>query len=235
MNKLLLLFLLLSTFAYSDIRLKERLVKANAGDFIVTTQGSHYSLLLIRSLVDSNLILEEITTDQSKIDLKKIDWKKWVENKAPGVLSWTSFVIDLKKESLSQCYSYTERQWLFIEKSDYYFNKLLNLPFRPSRDNERKRIGPPPMQGEIDRRKLWKPQLIRNGKKIKKTEYEVLRMKWPADKTHLAGCIVELYLDAASPNFPFPYWMEVQHPHFTFKIRTIDSGFGIISPMPLLN
>ncbi len=110
-------------------------------------------------------------------------------------------------------------------------NQLLTLPFRPSRDNERKRVGPPPMPGEIDRRKLWKPQRILEGKKTKMTEYEVLRTKWPSDKTRLAGCIIEVYLDVNQPNFPFPYWMEIQSPHYTFKLNTVDSGRGIQSPM----
>lgn len=231
---LYLLFLLFTSLAYSDVTIKERLLKASPGDYIITAQGSNYSVLLVRSSENSRLTLEEITVEQNKIDLKKTSWKEFIERKAPQAISWTALVIDLEKEILAQCYSYTDRQWLLIEESDYFFGKLLSLPFRPTRDNERKRIGPAPMPGEIDRRKQWKPQLTREGKKTKKAEYEVLRSKWPADKTRLAGCIIELYLDAANPHFPFPYWMEVQHPHYTFKIRTVDSGSGINSPMTLI-
>lgn len=91
------------------------------------------------------------------------------------------------------------------------------------------------MPGEIDRRKLWRPQLIRMGKKEKKAQFEVIRSTWPSDKTQLAGCVLELYLDAKNPHFPFPYWMEIQSPHYTLKVRAIDSGTGIFSPMPLLH
>ncbi|NGX46837.1 MAG: hypothetical protein K1000chlam3_00203 [Chlamydiae bacterium] len=230
----LFLFLILSSFCFANVTIKDRLLKATPGDFIITEQGKSYSLLLVRSIEPPHLTLEEIIVDQSNIDLKKINWKNWIENRAPGADSWTAFALDIEKNTLVRSYSFLENQWLFIEKSDYFFGKLLSLSFQPTRDNERKKIGPAPMPGEIDRRKFWKPQLVREGKKHKKCEYEVLRAKWPSDKTQLAGCIFELYLDVQESTFPFPYWMEVQHPHYTFKIRAIDSGSGIQSPMKLL-
>ena len=141
---------------------------------------------------------------------------------------------DLEKNTLAQCYSYLEKQWLFIENSEHFVKELLNLDLLPSRDNERKRIGPPPPPGEIDRRKLWNPQFTFEGVKQKKSTYEVLRSKWPNDKTRLAGSIIEMYLDAERPHFAFPYWMEVQSPHYTLKLSTIDSGTGMLSPMPQL-
>ena len=234
MRVFLIVFLLTFSIANANVTIKERLIRGNPGDFIVTEQGGNYSILLLRHLDNSRLVLEEITVEKNQIDLKKINWQKWIENRAPGALSWTSLVINLDTNILAQCFSYLENQWIFIEKSDYLFTQLLSLAFRPSKDTERKRIGPAPTPGEIDRRKLWKPQLIRDGKKAKKADYEVLRAKWPSVQTRLSGCIIELYLNVDEPSFPFPYWMEVQHPHYTFKIRTIDSGSGITSPMQLL-
>ncbi len=228
---LIALFLLFCSIAHPKGTLKERLVKSTPGDYIVTEQGNAYSLLLVRSIDKKRLVLEEISIERSKVDLKKLSWKNWVEKKAPGAGSWTAMCIDLEKNTLSQCFSYLENQWLFIDKSDYFLGQLFTLQLKPTRDNERKRIGPAPMPGEIDRRKLWKPQHVLEGKKNKKAEYEVLRSTWPSDKTKLAGCIIELYLDASRPDFPFPYWMEVQSPHYTFKLRTIDSGSGMKSPM----
>jgi len=234
MRKITLLLLLIPSLFFADVTIKDRLLKANPGDFIVTQQGKSYSLMLVRHLEAPQITLEEIIVEASNIDLKKINWKNWVENKAPGAASWTGFALDLDKNTLQKSFSYLESQWLFIEKSDYFFGELLSLPFKPSRDIERKKIGPAPMPGEIDRRKFWKPQLTRDGKTNRKCDYEVLRAKWPGDKTQLAGCIFELYLDAEEPAFPFPYWMEVQHPHYTFKIRAVDSGSGIQSPVQLL-
>ena len=233
-KKLFLIFILLISTAFANPSLREQLLKGKPGDFIVISQGNSYSLFLLRDLNDKFLTIEEISVDQSAIDLKKIGWKQWVENKAPGVTTWTSFVINLEKNTLTQCYSYTEKQWLFLEKSDYFFNQLLTLPLRVTKDNERKRVGPPPMPGEIDRRKLWGPKRVLEGKCTKTAQYSVLRAKWPDDKTRLAGCVIELYLDTSQPQFPFPYWLEIQSPHYTFKLNTIDSGSGICSPVPPL-
>lgn len=230
---LFLIALLLSVTCFAQVTLKTRLLKSSPGDFVVTEQGGTYSLMLIRSITNRHLLLEEISVAPSKIELSKIDWKKWVENGAPGALSWSSMAFDLEANRLIQCYSHLEKQWFFIEESDYFVKQLFEMPLRPTKESERKRIGAPPNPGEIDRRRLWKPQLVRDGKRDTQAEFEVMRTKWPADKSKLAGCIFELYLDA-SRAFPFPYWMEVQHPHYTFKVRTLDSGSGMISPMPLL-
>ncbi len=219
---------------FGQLTLKSRLSIGTAGDYIVTNQGGAYSVMLIRSVNSSYLVIEEITVQTANIDIKKIQWKKWVENGAPGAISWSSMVFDLQKSKLIQCYSHLEKQWFFIEDSDYFVNKLFEIPLRLTRESERKRVGAPPSPGEIDRRRLWKPQLIWEGKKAKNTEFEVLRTKWPADKSKLAGCIFELYLDAENSRFPFPYWMEIQHPHYTLKVRTLDSGSNVQSPMPLL-
>ncbi len=112
MKKLLftLLFLFTVSIAYSAPNLKGQFIKGSPGDYIITSQGGYYSLFLVRDLTDKHLILEEISVNTSNIDLKKIQWKNWVENSAPGASTWTSFVIDLEKNTLTQCYSYTEKQ-----------------------------------------------------------------------------------------------------------------------------
>jgi len=231
---LIFFILILTTISSVEASLKNRLTKGNVGDYVVTEQGSHYSLLFVRKNTERWLVLEEIMINKSQVNLKKFDWKKWVNERAPGATSWLSLTIDLEKNTLAQCFSYLEKQWLFIEKSDYLLANLLTLHLRPTKEKDRKRVGPAPFPGEVDRRKVWIPPLVRDGKKIKKPQFEVVRTTWPSDKTRLAGCILELYLDKGNPDFPFPYWMEVQSPHYTFKIRAIDSGTQISSPMPLL-
>lgn len=227
-----LVMLLSSSPSGSCATIKSKFSKATSGDFIVTQQKGIYSILLIRSVDASHLVLEEISVQPQTIDLKTIQWKKWVANGAPGAVSWSAMAFDLNTGKLTQCYSYLEKQWFFIDESDYFVKQLFEMPLRPTKESERKRIGSPPHPGEIDRRRLWKPRLIREGKQEKSAGFEVLRAKWPADKSKLAGCIFEFYFDVKA--FPFPYWMEVQHPHYTFKIRTLDSGRGMQSPMPLL-
>lgn len=214
--------------------LKNRLAQGNVGDYIVTEQGNLYSLLFIRKNAGKWCVLEEITIDKNQINLQKINWKKWVEERAPGASSWLSLTLDLEKNTLAQCFSYLEKQWLFIEKSDYLLAHLLTLNFHATSERDRRRIGPAPLSGEVDRRKAWVPPLVREGKPIKAPQFEVVRATWPADTTRLAGCIFELYLDKEHTDFPFPYWLEVQSPHYTFKMRAVDSGKGLVSPMPLL-
>jgi hypothetical protein len=228
----IVLFLLIASIAYPATTLKSRLVRGTPGDYIVTSQGGNYSLLLLRSIEGSKMVIEEISIEQDYVDLKKISWKNWVEKKAPQASSWTALYFDLENNKLTKCYSYLENQWMVMEGADHFVKELLMLTLQPTRDNERKRVGPAPEAGEIDRRKLWTPQFILDGAKQKKTDFEVLRAKWPNDQTRLAGCVIELYLDPQRPNFPFPYWTELQHPHFTFKVSTIDSGTGMTSPMP---
>ncbi len=234
MKNLFLAILLLPSFFFANLTIKDQLVKAHVGDYIVTEQGSNYAIILLRSVDKDHATIEEITVEKKNIDLKKINWKEWIESKAPGASSWNAFALHLEKNELGRAYSFLDNQWLVIDNADYFFKELLTMPFQPTRDIERKKVGPAPMPGEMDRRRFWKPQLIFEGKQEKNPEYEVLRAKWKSDKSQLAGCIFELYLDLNKREFAFPYWLEVQHPHFTFKIRAIDSGRGIQSPTLLL-
>lgn len=228
---LFILFCLCLSVAHGA--LKDRLLKASPGDFIVTSQGATYSVLLLRDKTKGQVTLEEITVESDKIDLKKHSWKKWVESRGPGAGSWVTLTIDLEKNQLVQCFSYLQNQWLFLDKNDDLFTRLLDLPLQETKEQDRKKVGPPPQAGEVDRRKLWKPELFREGKKIKSTDFAVLRGTWPSDGTRIAGCTIEVYLDGAN-SFPFPYWIEIQSPHYTLKIQTVDSGSGLLSPMPPL-
>lgn len=194
----------------------------------MTSQGGNYSVLLVRSIEPPRLVLEEITVPQSAP--KPDHWKEWVSKRAPSHTAWVAYVFDLDKNTIQQCYSYSQRQWLFIEKTDNFLLQLLILPLRETKENELKRIGPAPQSGESDRRKIWYPQLIWEGKKNEKPHFEVVRAKWPEDSSRLSGCVIELYLDSQSP-FPFPYWLEVQSSHYNFKMQSVDSGTQMISPM----
>lgn len=214
--------------------LRDRLLKGSPGDFIVTAQGSNYSLLLIRDLKADKIVLEEVAIPQNLVDLEKVNWSKWIEKRAPGAISWISLSLDLKKNALSQIYSYFDYQWVFLEESEGIVKHLLTLPLRETKNEERKRIGPAQAKGEADRRKLWKPQLVREGKQETKADFTILRTTWPKDGSRLASSEIELYFDAKRTNFPFPYWLEVQSPHYNFKLRTVDSGSQIQSPMPSL-
>src|ERR1700690_1336291 len=77
------------------LSLLEKFQKAQPGDYIVTEQSKTYSLLLIRSITTSSLLLEEINVPANAIDLSKTSWKEWIENKAPHHTSWLMYEIDL--------------------------------------------------------------------------------------------------------------------------------------------
>jgi hypothetical protein len=221
----------LSSTQETPFSLQQKFTQAQAGDFIVTAQEGNYSLLCIRSINADNLLLEEISIPEKLIDLKKIEWKKWVQDKAPGHTSWTLFEIDRKSGALIECFSYSKNGWLYLDESEQFFSKLLTLSLNSISEKERKKIGPQPAHGEIDQRSIWNPPLIIEGKKIDKPSFAVFKTKWPDDGSRLALCTVELYFSKDHPTFPFPFWLEVQSPHYAFKMRAVDSGKGLVSPM----
>ncbi|MES2345763.1 MAG: hypothetical protein V4494_07500 [Chlamydiota bacterium] len=232
--KILLFILLFFTTSLSALTLKSKFVNAQDGDYIVTEQNRNYSLLFVRAISEDHIIFEEITVPVKNIDASKMNWNEWLSSKAPGHTSWISYEIDLNKNSLKESFSYTQNGWLYLQDSDYLLAKLLNLPLERVQEADRRRIGPAPSSGENDTRALWNPSLVVDGKKIAKPKSEVWRGKWPDDKTLLAGCSIDLYFDTTRSHFPFPYWIEIQSTHYALKVRTIDSGTALTSPMPLL-
>jgi hypothetical protein len=218
------------TFAIqaTTLTLEQRFSSAQVGDFIVTAQESNYSLLFIRSITSDILLLEEISVPTHQVDVKNIYWREWVSNKAPGHTSWTLYEIDRKSGKLIECFSYSKNGWLFSDESEQFLTRLLSLQLNLVPEKERKKIGPPPVSNEEDRRSLWNPPLIIEGKKITKPSFEVLKTQWPDDGSRLSRCDIELYF---AKDFPFPYWLEIQSPHYAFKMRAIDSGHNLFSPM----
>lgn len=206
---------------------------AHPGDYIITAQDNAYSLLRLRSLNSDILMLEEVTVPSSQINLKSIDWRAWFAEKAPGHTAWTLYEIDLKKGQLIECFSCSKNGWIYLDSQEQFFAKLLNLSFTPVPDQEKKKIGPPPAAGETDHRKIWNPPLVIEGKKIEKPSFEVIHTRWPDDSSQLALCDIDLYFDASHPDFPFPYWIEIKSPHYTFKVHTIESGHHLASPIKM--
>jgi|CXWL01.1.fsa_nt_gi hypothetical protein len=222
------MFIVFSFFILSSFSLKDKLVKGNIGDYVVTEQGKIYTVLLIRALNENSLILEEISIPETDIDLKKISWKQWVESKAPGNTSWTAYEINLQTHELVEEYSYSRHAFLYTDDPNHFLAKLLSLNLKPTPEDKRRRIGPPPLEDETDHRKFWNPPVVMEGQQIKKPALNSWTARWPNDGTILSNCEVELYFGT----FPFPYWIDVKSPHYRASIRTIDSGNHLISPMP---
>jgi hypothetical protein len=229
---LLLIFFSFAPWFLQAETLQQKFAQAKAGDFIVTAQESNYSLLFIRSITTDTLLLEEISIPDHQIDLKKIQWQDWVAKKAPGHTSWTLYEIDRRDGTLIECFSYSKNGWLYLDESEQFLTRLLALDLHMVPEKERKRIGPPPSSGEEDRRSLWTPALVEGGKKTAKPSFDVFKTRWPEDSTRLSLCFIELYFRKDDPSFPFPYWIEVQSPHYSYKMRTVDSGHELHSSMP---
>jgi hypothetical protein len=231
MKKLLFLTVLfLSTLLAQAATLKDKLVTGQVGDYIVTEQGKHTSVLLIRALSPSSVTLEEITIPSHEIKAEQ-NWKAWVQKKAPGHTSWTAYEINLADHTLKEVYSYTKRGWLFADEQEYFLAKLLGLPLKKTAPSDRRRIGPKPARGEEDHRAIWVPAVVIEGKKQEHPHVESLQTRWYKDQSELSECDVELYFDASHPEFPFPHWIEVKGEHYTLKVRSIDSGSGLTSPL----
>jgi hypothetical protein len=226
MKFLFFLYLLMSPYLLHTLSVKERLGEGQVGDYIVTEQGHLYTLLAIRHLDAKYLILEEICIPDHLIDLKKTDWKGWVETKAAKHTSWCAYKIDLVTHQIKDSYSYSQRAFLATEDPSNFLTGLLSLSLKPVAENSRRRIGP--KSDGLDHRALWLPPVYCEGKAIKKPVLKVWEGQWPKDQSLFAGCRFELYYG----DFPFPYWIEVQSPHYKASIQTIDSGHGLVSPMP---
>lgn len=222
-----ILFLLTLPFCLQAHTIKDQLMKAQPGDYIVSEQGSIRTLLLVRKVASSSIQLEEVSAPVSKIKTVTSSWKTWLENHAPGHTSWTIYTIDFGDEKVSESYSRSQQEELYCDDSDYLFAKLLSLPLQEVPSHSRKRIGAPPKDTELDTRVMWNPELVIGGEKIKKPVFTVYKAKWPSDHSDLSQCSFEFYFDAARPNFPFPYWLEISNGHYTLKLRILDSGSGL--------
>ena len=231
--KRVLIFLLFFCFPITShaLTLKDKLLQAHEGDFIVTEQNKIYSMLVVRDITEHSIELEEISIPANQINLKKTTWRKWLENNAPGSSSWMLYQIDFVEEKLKESYSFSQNKWLYADDTDYLLAKLLTLPLIPVSKKERRRIGPPPTDGDEDRRAVWNPQMVREGSKVKKPNYEVYRGKWPKDNSQLSECNILFYFDSETSGFPFPYWLELNNGYISLKLRTIDSGATLKTPL----
>lgn len=227
MKKLLLPLLCLLPFALSAMTIKDKLARAQTGDFVVTEQNKIYSILLVRNVSPTSIQFEEVSVPQNKINLKETSWKTWLDQKSPGHSSWMTYEIDFVQEALTEGYSFSQKQWLHLDESEYLLAKLLTLPLKKVPLSKQRKIGPPPRGDEADRRVVWVPPMAVNGQKQKNPKFDVYEGKWPKDDSYLSECTIVLYFDASNPEFPFPYWLEVSNGHYTFKLKTLDSGTGL--------
>ena len=216
--------LLLWTHFCFSFTLKEKFENAESGSYIVTEFQNVLSLLRIHSLEGDKLYLEEINAPANSPLVKKKKWEEWIQNKAPGASSWLLYEIDLKKGSITDCYSFDQKTHINLENQQSFLATLMFLTLEPITGFDRKKIGPKPQDEGSDQRKVWNPPKIVSGKKIKGTHFLAMRTKWPKDDSELSQRTIDLYFDEKEDSFPFPYWIEVGDTHNVFKLRVTDSG-----------
>lgn len=229
MKRAIIIFSVLLTTFLNAFSLKDKITKGNIGDYVVTEQMGTYTILLIRSLSDRYLLLEEIDAPKLNLDSTPSSWKEWIAEEAPGHTAWVSYLIDLNKNQLLESYSHSKNAWLYADDPNNFLPRLMTLSLEKTPADKRKRIGPPP-PGEEDHRALWYPSVIFEGKKIEKPSITAWSARWPLDHSIIAGCEIELYFSA----FAFPYWIEIKSPHYKAAIRAIDSGQQMNSPKTIV-
>lgn len=223
--KFSLFYLLFSTLALfgADFHFKTRLQAAKMGDYVVTEANKMISILSVRSITPTAIVFEEISAPLQNLKKRPDSWSEWVKAKAPGHSSWSMIEIDLQTGEPTECYSFSRSSWLQLTQKESLFATLIQLPMKKIEKERRRKIGPPPMQGESDFRQIWNPPLVFEGKKIEAVKFEAYEILWPNDDTELSGQEVCLYFDR-DKLLPLPAWIQVQTTHATTALRIIDSG-----------
>ena len=214
--------------------LRENLKRALPGDYLVTAQNKNYTILLIRSKDAEHLHIEEITVPTSRIS-QKTSWRQWLENGAIGNTCWVMHVIHLPNANIQQTFSFTKNTWITISQSQNFLSTLLNLSLHFIPDGERKKIGPPPSSDSLDRRSIWQPALVVEGKVLSGVSFDAWRTRWPKDSSELSGRIIEVYTPKENGKYPsyFPYWLQISGMIGKAKVRIVDSGSQLFSSAKL--
>jgi hypothetical protein len=216
----------------NQITLQSFLRSSSSGDYIVTQSGSLTTLIMIRSLSDKSVVLEEISVPAKKIKEKPC-WDKWVKSKAPGHTSWSIVEISLQDSQILDCYSFSRGAHIQISQKESLIATLLQLPLKEVQTENRRKIGPPPQEGERDYRKPWQPPYFFEGKATNNPEFSVFETIWPCDETELSERKVTLYFDREM-KIPFPCWIDLETSHAIGRFQVIDSGKKLISPQRMI-
>jgi len=227
--KSVLFFIWIIQSSLNAFSLKDKILeKGKPGDYMITEQGGTLALLMVRFLSQDYLILEAV--DIPKMDYKHTSWKEWISQGALGHTAWVSYMLDLKQDRLLEIYSHSQGSWLYADDPHNFLSKLLALPLYETPEFKRKRIGPPPGEGEIDRRSFWYPSVIFEGTEKDKPPITTWSSCWPQDDSIISNCDVMVYFSDTT----FPYWMEIQSPHYRAAIKTVDAGANLLSPKPII-
>lgn len=226
-------FIICSLFPLNakEIYLNSVLTKAQKGDFVVILQNKSFSLLHILQSEKNSLVIEEISAPIKLKSKIQGDWKKWIQQQAPGHTSWILYELNLKNCYIDQVYSCSQKSWKKNFPQEQIFATLMNLKFTSIPAQRRKKVGPPVPGGMLDDRPFWHPPIFFEGKKVKEIESEAFFSYWPQDGSDLSGKRIEIFLISEQdlvPNY-FPIWLQVSDKVGQAKFRLIDSGRELVS------
>jgi hypothetical protein len=214
------IFAYITTGIASEAPLLDRLASAKPDDFVIWEAGKTITLLAIRPSPEHTLIFEEISAPSPK---KRPNWAEWLRKGAPGHTSWSMLEIDLRSQEILEVYSFTKSSWLSTASKDSLLGTLLHLPLAPLPQENLRRIGPPPMEGEADLRKIWAPPLFVEGRRVEEALFDVFETKWPSDGSELSDKTIQLYFEKRGTT-PWPCWVQIDAGQITATLRAIDSG-----------
>lgn len=231
---LILCWFVVQSACADEIYLRDNLMRANPGDYLVTAQGSQYTILLIRDKTADTLTIEEVSIPGERFPDEVTSWRQWIEQGAPGNTSWVVYDIAPASGKMRHFFSFTRNGWCDITDADNFLGKLLNLRLVRMNTNTRRRVGPMPREGCADKRPFWNPKVVVEGKTIQDVRFDVWKTRWPQDGSELSGKNIEVYLPQEGDKYPsyFPYWLQIGGVIGKAKVRIIDSGFRLRSPKP---
>ncbi|MDE3055306.1 MAG: hypothetical protein KGI80_01205 [Verrucomicrobiota bacterium] len=221
-----ILYLTLFLLPLSASFMQKRWEKAQVGDYLVLSSGKMITLLSIHAIEETSLFLEEIAIPRK--ETQELPWPLWVQKRAPGHSSWSMVEIDRTTGDILNAYSFTQSAWLDLSSQHHWASALLQLPWHPVPKEHLRRIGPAPLEGEPDRRKIWAPSPCFDGKKAD-LSFIALSSTWPQDNSELSDKQIILYFDQEI-DFPFPFWIQAETSPVSLSFRAIDAGRGLISP-----
>lgn len=226
------LFLCLVPFllcAGQDYLLKENLMSAESGDFVVIAQGNSYTLFHILMAENPILQVEEITIPAAMASGVVQSWRDWVANNAPQNTSWVQYQIDLSKDEITNYYSFTKNGYFTVPQADNFLATLLKLKLEPIPYQMRRKVGPP-QRGQAERN-LWQPKMIVDGALQPGVIFDAYSTIWPKDGGPISGKTIEVYLPHDAGLYPayFPYWLQTKGMAGQANVRVIDSGKGLRS------
>lgn len=219
MRRLLILFILFSSFAYSEpLQLRSFLNEAHQGDYIVTARDKNLSLLRVSDRSNQSIHIDEISIPFSRVKHMQHTWRSWFLAGAPYHTSWVTYSIELPSGKVKDVYSHTLKSYCKISEEDNLFTQLLNREFVPLTDKERKRKG--------SSNDFWNPKMLVDGKEVSGVEFSAWKTHWPTDGSLLSGKQIIIYLPKDSKEYPsyFPYWMQLGGGLAKVQVRIVDSG-----------